>query len=56
MLFFNIHGSVDRNNILIQKSQQDAHVTNPDDWLTVHRSTTLVDFQLDAQNSLFIYL
>jgi hypothetical protein len=27
-----------------------------DDWLTVHRSTTLVDFQLDAKNSyLFIY-
>ena len=27
-----------------------------DGWLTVHRSTTLVDFQLDAQNSyLFIY-
>jgi hypothetical protein len=25
--FFNIHGSVHRNNILIQKSQQDAHVT-----------------------------
>jgi hypothetical protein len=22
-----------------------------DDWLTVHRSITLVDFQLDAQNS-----
>ena len=27
-----------------------------DDWLIVHRSITLVDFQLDAQNSyLFIY-
>jgi len=27
-----------------------------DDWLTVHRSLTLADFQLDAQNSyLFIY-
>jgi hypothetical protein len=27
-----------------------------DDWLTVHRSITLVDLQLDAQNSyLFIY-
>ena len=27
-----------------------------DDWLTVHRSITLVDFQLDEQNSyLFIY-
>jgi len=27
-----------------------------DDWLTVHRSTTLVDLQLDAQNSyLFKY-
>jgi hypothetical protein len=31
-------------------------VVNLDDWLTVHRSITLVDFQLDAQNSyLFIY-
>jgi len=29
---------------------------NIDDWLTVHRSRTLLDFQLDAQNSyLFIY-
>jgi len=27
-----------------------------DDWLTVHRSITLVDLQLDAQNSyLFTY-
>jgi hypothetical protein len=27
-----------------------------DGWLTVHRSITLVDFQLDAQNSyLFMY-
>jgi hypothetical protein len=27
-----------------------------DDWLTVHHSITLVDFQLDAQNSyLFLY-
>jgi len=29
---------------------------NLDDWLTVHRSITLFDFQLDAQNSyLFTY-
>jgi hypothetical protein len=29
---------------------------NLDGWLTVHRSITLVDFQLDAQNSyLFLY-
>jgi len=27
-----------------------------DDLLTVHRSITLVNFQLDAQNSLFIYI
>jgi len=26
------------------------------DWLTVHRSITLFNFQLDAQNSLFIYI
>jgi hypothetical protein len=31
-------------------------VTSLDDWLTVHRSITLVDLQLDAQNSyLFTY-
>jgi len=31
-------------------------VANLDDWLTVHRSITSVDLQLDAQNSyLFIY-
>ena len=29
---------------------------NLDGWLTVHRSITLIDIQLDAQNSyLFIY-
>jgi hypothetical protein len=37
---FNIHGSVHRNNILIQKSQQDAHVTcAPEDgwqWYPKH--------------------
>jgi len=33
-----------------------ARFENLDDWLTVHRSITLVDFQLDAQNSyLFLY-
>jgi hypothetical protein len=26
-MFFNIHGSVHFNNILLQKSQKDAHVT-----------------------------
>jgi hypothetical protein len=31
-------------------------IPNLDDWLTVHRSITLVDLQLDAQNSyLFTY-
>jgi hypothetical protein len=30
---------------------------NLDDWLTVLRSITLIDFQLDAKNSyLFIYI
>jgi len=33
--------------------QQD--ILHPDDWLTVHRSITLVDLQIDAQNSLFTY-
>jgi len=27
-----------------------------DDWLTVYRSITLVKFQLDVQNCLFIYV
>ena len=31
-------------------------VSNLDDWLTEHRGITSVNFQLDAQNSLFIYL
>jgi hypothetical protein len=32
------------------------NLTLLDDWLTVHRSITLVDLQLDAQNSyLFTY-
>jgi len=31
-------------------------IVNLDEWLTVQRSITLVDFQLDTQNSnLFIY-
>ena len=31
-------------------------IANLDDWLTVHRSITLVNFEFDAQNSyLFIY-
>jgi len=34
----------------------DKPIAYLDDWLTLHRSITLVDFQLDAQNSyLFIY-
>jgi len=34
----------------------DQHPSPLDDWLTVHRSITLVDLQLDAQNSyLFTY-
>jgi hypothetical protein len=32
------------------------HTPDLDDWLTVHRSITLLDLQLDAQNSyLFTY-
>jgi len=27
-----------------------------DDWLTVHRSITSVNFQIDAQNPLFFYI
>jgi len=30
--------------------------TDLDNWPIVHRSITLVNFQLDAQNSLFIYI
>jgi hypothetical protein len=33
-----------------------TRITHLDDWLTVHRSITLVDFQLGAKNSyLFTY-
>jgi hypothetical protein len=38
------------------KWQQKHNNTSLDDWLTVHHSITFVNFQLDAQNSLFIYL
>jgi hypothetical protein len=27
-----------------------------DDWLTVHRSITLVGLQLDAQNSIYLHI
>jgi hypothetical protein len=29
---------------------------NLDDWLTVHRSITLVDFQLDAQILIYLHI
>jgi hypothetical protein len=44
-----LHGS-------IQQKTCQRECANPDDWLTVHRSITLVNFQIDAQNSLFIYI
>jgi len=31
-------------------------LTALDDWLTVYRSVTLVNFQLDAQNSVHFYI
>jgi hypothetical protein len=34
----------------------ESYITILDDWLTVHHSITSVNFQLDAQNSLFIYI
>jgi hypothetical protein len=40
--------------ILLQRTETlviNYHSVNLDDWLTVHRSITLVDLQLDAQNS-----
>jgi hypothetical protein len=33
----------------------ETYVVTLDDWLAVHRSITLVNFKLDAQNSLFLY-
>ena len=43
-----------RKNVLPPALRSDSLVL--EDWLTVHRSITLVDFQLDAQNSyLFTY-
>jgi hypothetical protein len=39
-----------------KKKKEIKRRTNLDDWLTVQRSITLIDFQLDAQNSyLFTY-
>ena len=47
------HGRVP---VLTELSRFQLIVVDLDDWLTVHRSITLVDFQLDAQNSyLFIH-
>jgi hypothetical protein len=44
---------VSLNNVAEKASR---HMLTHDDWLTVHRSITLVDLQLDAQNSyLFTY-
>ena len=41
---------------LLHKGGLILRVNIVDDWLTVHRSTTLGDFQLDAQHFyLFIY-
>jgi hypothetical protein len=41
---------------LIIRSVTETYEVNLDGWLTVHRSITLVNFQLDAQNPyLFIY-
>jgi len=33
-----------------------TNCTNLDDWLKVHLSISSVNFQLDAQHSLFIYI
>ena len=42
--------------MVLTGSEHVTCVTCLDDWLTVHRSITLVDLQLDAQNSyLFTY-
>jgi len=44
--------------LIKRNARHKTYYTNLDDWLTVqHRSITLVNFQLDAQNSyLFIYI
>jgi hypothetical protein len=36
-----------------KKRERKINISCLDDWLTVHRSITLVDLQLDAQNSYF---
>jgi len=49
-------GGLRRNCILVYLSCLFS-IENLDDWLTVHRSITLFDLQLDAQNSyLFVYI
>jgi len=42
--------------VVCKKKILPVYFEDLDDWLTVHRSITLADFQLDAQNSyLFTY-
>ena len=41
---------------LSERGRQENMEDDLDDWLTVHRSITLVNLQLYAQNSLFIYI
>jgi len=49
-------GGLRRNCIVLVYLSCLFSIANLDDWLTVHRSITLVDLQLDAQNSyLFTY-
>jgi hypothetical protein len=45
-----------RRQGITQKREYNFHNTLYYDWLIVQRSITLVNFQLDAQNSLFIYI
>jgi len=44
-------GFCEHINELYGPTESKTFLHHLDDWLTVHHSTTLVNFQLDAQNS-----
>jgi len=56
VLWISILFKVTRWRHLVTLNKINIHNTNIDDWLTVHHIITLVDLQLDVQNScLFTY-
>jgi len=62
VFFYKLNMPLSLMHILIERSffHLCGSITTPfanlDDWLTVHGSVTLVNFQLDAQHFLYIYI